>query len=114
MLPRRRATSRPGRSPGLDAAGAIARRGWRSWTTDPRYLASLVAGVVFPLAIVVLAVAATGERTLAVAAGDQELVSRADRALARLYWEAGQDVELTRTRAELEASLDVLPPFAGG
>ncbi len=69
MLPRRRATSRPGRSPGLDAAGAIARRGWRSWTTDPRYLASLVAGVVFPLAIVVLAVAATGERTLAVAAG---------------------------------------------
>lgn len=71
MLPRAsgRKGRRTGRGSGLDAAGAIARRGWRSWTTDPRYLASLVAGVVFPLAIVVLAVAVTGERTLAVAAG---------------------------------------------
>lgn len=47
-------------------------------------------------------------RALAVTADDRELVSRADRALARLYWEAGQDEELARTRAALEASLDEL------
>ena len=64
MVPRR-----PWPTPGLDAAAAIARRGWRSWTSDPRHLGSLVAGVVFPLAIVVLAVAATGLTDLAVAAG---------------------------------------------
>lgn len=48
-------------------------------------------------------------RALAVAADDRELVSRADRALARLYWEAGHDADLARTRTVLVASLDELP-----
>ncbi len=48
-------------------------------------------------------------RALAVAADDLELTSRADRALARLYWEAGRDDDLARTRATLTASLDELP-----
>ena len=48
-------------------------------------------------------------RGLAVAADDLELRSRADRGLARLYWEAGQDQDLARTRTTLVESLDLLP-----
>ncbi|MGN6694512.1 MAG: ATP-binding protein, partial [Aquihabitans sp.] len=51
-------------------------------------------------------------RSLAVAADDRQLVSRADRALARLYWEAGHDEDLARTRAALVESLDQLPDGA--
>jgi DNA-binding CsgD family transcriptional regulator len=51
-------------------------------------------------------------RALAVAADDADLLSRADRGLARLYWEAGQDQDLARTRTALVESLDVLPDGA--
>lgn len=48
-------------------------------------------------------------RRLAEAAGDVGLRSRADRGLARLYWETRQDDALARTLAALEQSLDELP-----
>ncbi|MCU1371534.1 MAG: putative LuxR-family transcriptional regulator [Ilumatobacteraceae bacterium] len=48
-------------------------------------------------------------RALAVAAEDIELCSRADRGLARLYWECGHDQDLARTRTALVESLDILP-----
>lgn len=50
MLPRRE-----GRGPGARAAAAVARRGLRSWSTDPRYLSSLLGAVVAPVMIVLLA-----------------------------------------------------------
>ena len=52
-----------------------------------------------------------GERLRALAedAGDLELRSRADRGLARLYWETGRDDALADTLVRLVASLDVLP-----
>jgi ABC-2 type transport system permease protein len=40
--------------PGLVAAGAIARRGLRYWTADPRYMAALLGAVVAPVLIVLL------------------------------------------------------------
>lgn len=43
------------RHPGLVAAGAVARRGLRYWTADPRYMSALVGAVVAPVLIVVLA-----------------------------------------------------------
>ena len=49
MLPARARTR-----PGLTAAAAIARRGLRYWTADPRYLSSLLGSVVAPLLIVLL------------------------------------------------------------
>jgi ABC-2 type transport system permease protein len=41
--------------PGLAVAGAIARRGLRSWTADPRYTSALVGAVALPVVIVLLA-----------------------------------------------------------
>ena len=49
MLP-----TREGRGPGARAAAAIARRGLRSWSADPRYLSSLLGAVVAPVVIVLL------------------------------------------------------------
>lgn len=71
----------------------------RSAGTQAAWLASL-----YPEAI------QHGERLRALAdeAGDLELRSRADRGLARLYWEAGRDAERTATLAALVESLDVL------
>lgn len=43
------------RHPGLVAAGAVARRGLRYWTADPRYMSALLGAVVAPVLIVVLA-----------------------------------------------------------
>ena len=43
------------RHPGLVAAGAVTRRGLRYWTADPRYMSALLAAVVAPVLIVVLA-----------------------------------------------------------
>ncbi|GEN79464.1 hypothetical protein [Actinotalea fermentans] len=43
------------RHPGLVAAGAVARRGLRYWTADPRYLSALLGAVLAPVLIVVLA-----------------------------------------------------------
>lgn len=40
---------------GLVVAGAVARRGLRSWTTDPRYTSALVGAVALPVLIVLLA-----------------------------------------------------------
>lgn len=42
------------RHPGLVAAGAVARRGLRYWTADPRYLSALLGAVLAPVLIVVL------------------------------------------------------------
>lgn len=56
---RRRDQMIPGRvvarHPGLVAAGAVARRGARYWTADPRYMTALLGAVVAPVLIVVLA-----------------------------------------------------------
>lgn len=41
--------------PGLVVALAVARRGLRSWTTDPRYTSGLVGAVALPVVIVLLA-----------------------------------------------------------
>lgn len=46
--------------PGLLAAGAVRRRAWRAWESDPRYQTALVAGVVAPLMIMALAGAVAG------------------------------------------------------
>lgn len=43
------------RHPGLVAAAAVARRGLRYWTADPRYMSALLGAVVAPVLIVVLA-----------------------------------------------------------
>lgn len=51
-------------------------------------------------------------RTLAEAAGDLELRSRADRLLVRLYWEDGCTDARSETVATLAASLDELPDGA--
>ena len=53
MLPR----SATRRHPGLVAAVAIARRGLRSWTADPRYMGALLGAVVAPVLIVMLGAA---------------------------------------------------------
>jgi ABC-2 type transport system permease protein len=64
---RRRDAILPGRSPALRGAGptavgagrvvaaAVARRGLRAWTTDPRYTSALVGAVTLPVVIVLLA-----------------------------------------------------------
>ncbi len=64
ILPRR---SRR-RHPGVVAAAAIAHRGLRYWTADPRYLSALAGSVVAPVLIVVL-VAAVVDTPAAVALG---------------------------------------------
>lgn len=64
MLPRN-ATRR---HPGVAAAAAIARRGLRYWTADPRYMGSLLGSVVAPVLIVLL-VAAVVDTPAAVALG---------------------------------------------
>lgn len=47
---------RPGSPrPGLGVARAVARRGLRSWTADPRYTSALVGAVALPVIIVLLA-----------------------------------------------------------
>jgi ABC-2 type transport system permease protein len=48
LVPRRPLLHRPG----LVAAAAIARRGLRSWTADPRYLSALLGALLTPLVIV--------------------------------------------------------------
>ena len=53
VLPRRPAA----RHPGLLAAGAIARRGIRYWTADPRYMSALLGAVIAPVLIVLLVAA---------------------------------------------------------
>lgn len=59
--------------PGLVAAGAVARRGARYWTADPRYMSALLGAVVAPVLIVVLA-ASVAEAPDAVALGLAMLV----------------------------------------
>lgn len=51
MLPLRAVAEHPG----LVAAAAVARRGLRYWTADPRYMSALLGAVVAPVLIVVLA-----------------------------------------------------------
>ncbi len=56
------------RHPGLVAAAAIARRGLRYWTADPRYMSALAGSVVAPVLLVVL-IAAVVDTPAAVALG---------------------------------------------
>lgn len=56
------------RHPGVVAAAAIARRGLRYWTADPRYMGSLLGSVVAPVLIVLL-MAAVVDTPAAVALG---------------------------------------------
>lgn len=64
MLPR----TATRRHPGVVAAAAVARRGLRYWTADPRYMGSLLGSVVAPVLIVML-VAAVVDTPAAVALG---------------------------------------------
>jgi len=69
MVPRRAVARRPG----LVAAGAVARRGMRYWTADPRYVSGLLGAVVAPVLIVALA-ASVAEAPDAMALGMGMLV----------------------------------------